>query len=156
MDPQSNVYIYNSRDNGENSNWLGATYDKNGNFIPVLAIKGENLPFYLWSITQDGPGLPFHLEIADKSGTYYRLSAPVEPTSGAICSLQPSNNPQPSTSFILWCLSDLPRILLGWDLCNTDPNPLALDAGAYPQVMIWNSVKSVNQTWACSSTPPLK
>jgi hypothetical protein len=154
MEPQNNVYIYNTRTGGQNSNWLGAVYTSDGIFTPTLAVKGEGLISSIWNIVQDAPGLPFCLEIKDKASNPYRLVTPVNPASGSLCSFQAVSNLNPNSGFRYWCFSYPTRILLAWNICDPNQQRLSLDAGKYPQPMVFDFVSSVNQTWQYSSTPP--
>lgn len=150
----SSFLIVNTRD-GQNPNVLGASYNAAGVFAPQLAVSSNNqipsaLVYTQWNLVQITPGF-FQLQIADNKGLAYCLCVS-NAASGAGCVLVPANSSDLNQYYSIWAFPypGQGRIILMYNQSKEDA--LSLDAGSYPNLMVYNFVSSVNQTWQFGTT----
>lgn len=139
--------IVNTRD-GESPNVLGAIYNTEGEFVPQMVAANDNqipsnLPFNQWTLKQIEPGL-FQLQIADHTGQIYCLCTSDAESNGA-CVLVKNNSASLNQYYSFWSSPFPTRLLLSYG--NSITNQLSLDAGKYPNLMVYKFVSTVNQTW---------
>jgi hypothetical protein len=147
-----NCYILNTRTGGQNPNVLGADF-KNRIFTPQLAVSTDGkVPHTLvsssWELVQFEPGL-YYLQILSPEGTPYVLAVNAA-ISSTTCELISYKHPNFKDYNAIWAFPypGQPRIILIYSASKE--KALSLDAGHYPDVMIWDFVSSVNQTWEFS------
>lgn len=138
--------IVNTRD-GQNPNVLGAIY-VNGVFTPQLVCSTDghipnSLINAMWSQVQVEPGV-YNMQISDPDGKAYILVS-TSTESGTICSLVAADAINSGSDYSLWSFPYPTRMILTYE--QTQNASLSLDAGSYPNVMVYNFVSSVNQTW---------
>ncbi|MGZ3872191.1 MAG: hypothetical protein ACXVJD_04705 [Mucilaginibacter sp.] len=148
-------YILNTRTDGQNPNVLGASY-VNGTFTPQLAVSTDNnipgaLTSSAWDLVQVETGL-YYLQILDPDGNAYILAVSSLVDRG--CELIRADAQNIANYYTFWAFPypGQPRIILIY--ASTKENSISLDAGNYPNVMIFSFRSSVNQTWQFSVSAP--
>lgn len=152
------ILICNTRTDGENPNVLGAIYDTTaGKLTPKLAVAESgnlptSIPFMMWDIVQAEPGGAYHLKITGNKDDSYFLAVPLACESGSSCHLIeiPSF---PNWDYCALWMFPYPTRLISANGIGAQPTDscLCLDAGHYPNPMVWSSTSSVNQTWMYGS-----
>jgi len=144
------VIIKNTRDRGQDPNFLGANY-VNGVLTPVLAVKGDGLTLSVWNIVPTITGFPnvspSYIQITAPDETVYNLGVTFPPSSGRVCVMNQVGKTPPGTVYDQWYFPYETRILLAYNLIDPKRQNFSLDAGLYPKAAIWDFVSSVNQTW---------
>jgi hypothetical protein len=145
----SNILIANTRTQGQDPNVLYAVASE-GTLAPKLAVYNNGvLPDNCrWNIVYDNPGGQFRIEINDQSGNTYCLGVDQNAASGTQCVLVEYGKVGYCTA---WAFSFPTRLLsaIGSGLHGYDGNlgTLSLDAGTYPNPIVWTFNSGVNQTW---------
>ncbi|WP_143755024.1 hypothetical protein [Caulobacter sp. BP25] len=165
---QGNVYIFNTRTDGQHSNIL-VMNNSNGVVSPGLHVWTPSAPTNsLWNIVQDSPGGLYRIEMAVGGETYVlavsvgltpvpngqAMNGAVKPMpNGTLVTAYSGNTP--SGYFDGWMMPYDTRILSGYGICASPTNSaVSLDAGQYPDVIVWGFNSNVSQTWAVSSSYP--
>lgn len=153
------ILICNTRTDGQNPNILGANYSsQTGKLVPQLVVAGNNqlpssLSFVMWDIVPSEPGGAYHLQITGNNNDRYFLAISSNPQSGDLCTLEPVSSFPDVNSCVLWMFPYPTRLLSACGIGMKPTNEcLVLDAGNYPNPMVFNSTSSVNQTWMYGSS----
>ncbi|UUX49868.1 hypothetical protein NUH88_21075 [Nisaea acidiphila] len=141
MTDRDQFLIVNSRGgNGQNPNVLGLVDDNSGGVRPQLAVSTDGtipkeLDAVFWTRQPFADGWGWTIQTSYKD-TNYHLSVSSW-SSGVLCELT-------DVPWAIWRFTYSNRILT-YDAATGIP--YSLDTGQYPDVMIWDFVSSVNQTW---------
>ncbi|WP_157514158.1 hypothetical protein [Nocardia concava] len=146
-----NMLIVNTKTGGANPNVLCAT-QSGPSFVPKLAVYVNKTlpPNCHWNIGWASVGAQYTIEINDGFGNTYLLAAPLNSSpNGTGCALvAPSASAGYCTA---WAFAYPTRLLsgLGTGLHSYDGNEgtLSLDAGRYPDPIVYRFNSKENQTW---------
>lgn len=147
----SDILIVNTRTKGQDPNVLYAAPSPNtGTLVPQLVVYNNGvLPDNCrWNIVYDNPGGQFRIQINDQNGNTYCLGVDQNASKEMQCVLVEYGKAGYCTA---WAFASPTRLLsaIGSGLHGYDGNlgTLSLDAGGYPNPIVFTFNSDANQTW---------